>query len=333
MFSRYGLLVAALGLVALLNSGQAQEQTQTPDNSANSQQQPSNATPFRIPVEIFENEAESETRQRHEADARQREIDDLLAQQGMNAATQEINLATQDMRDYSYRQTWLIGIGTVLLVATLLLTLGANRAAVKAAVAAERAVDVTRIMGEAQTRAYLTVTGATIDYKGPTAIPHIRIGIENTGNSPALGVVLAFKVQDHKSAFDLGRDGCLNEPIQQYPVARIIGARVKDNFDVSFPDMPANPDQVAHPKPYFLRLEAVVEYNSVFTRRDGPKDRDTVCVLFRSTRPEVDLSPRQLAFAKVMEMKFMQMAVPLWANSYRGIMEANERGYNQERDS
>ncbi|MBB93073.1 MAG: hypothetical protein CML68_00490 [Rhodobacteraceae bacterium] len=67
----------------------------------------------------------------------------------MNAATQEMNEATQRMALYSLISTVLVGLGTGLLIWTLALTRQANSAA-------RGAVEVTRMIGEAQVRGYLS---------------------------------------------------------------------------------------------------------------------------------------------------------------------------------
>lgn len=132
MFFRAWVYAAAFGLVFLPCLGQAQEQAQSPGGQIESQQAPTDTSQFSIPVEIIENQAAAEARERREKEAEQREIDDLIAQEGMNAATQSIEAATRDMRDYALYSTIIVGIGTVLLVGTLWLTWQANRAAVAA---------------------------------------------------------------------------------------------------------------------------------------------------------------------------------------------------------
>lgn len=144
---RSWMYVFTLG-IALATSGQAQEQTEGPQGEASQKNEPSYETPLPFPVEIIEDQSASEARQRHEEESRQREIDDLIAQKGMNEATRAIKDATVDMRDYALYSTLLVGFGTFLLIVTLWLTRQANRAA-------REAVDVTRVIGEAQTRGYL----------------------------------------------------------------------------------------------------------------------------------------------------------------------------------
>ena len=85
-----------------------------------------------LPIEIVESQAAAEARERHEAEARQRDIADLAAQQGMNAATQAMNAATQRMAEYAFWSTFLVAVGTAAVVWSLILMRQANGAAVAA---------------------------------------------------------------------------------------------------------------------------------------------------------------------------------------------------------
>ncbi|MEQ1951901.1 hypothetical protein [Mesorhizobium sp. CN2-181] len=118
------VIVSGLGVCAQDSIGQ--------DGQANAQETQANNAPWSLPVQIIEDKAETKARQSREERSEQREIDDLAAQQGMNETTAK-------MADYALYQTILVGIGTVLLFYTLWLTSQANRAAVRAAVAAETA--------------------------------------------------------------------------------------------------------------------------------------------------------------------------------------------------
>jgi len=139
MSFRTWMYAVAFGL-ALTGSGQAQQETQDEQGQASEHQSPAENLPIPLPVEIVEDQSATDARQAREDEANQRQIDDLIAQEGMNAGTQAINAATEDMRDYAYVQTWLVGIGTVLLFVTLILTLMANKAA-------QAAVEITRTVG------------------------------------------------------------------------------------------------------------------------------------------------------------------------------------------
>lgn len=179
MSQRAWLFIAALGLVVSALSGQAQEQTQSEQGRAETEND--NPNRFSIPVTIVESNAEAEARKRSEAESSQREIDDLIAQEGMNEATQAMQRATEDMRQYSYVQTWLVGIGTVLLIATLWFT--------------RQAISITREMGRAQTRAYLHVKSAELRWLNRLGQFHdldhqdvfaIDLRVENAGQTPAI---------------------------------------------------------------------------------------------------------------------------------------------------
>jgi len=100
----------------------AQEKTADPDRQTSRQQAPPQAFPAPIRVTIVEDQSTTDARYRDEEESRQREIADLAAQEGMNSATQAIKDATLDMRDFTQTSTWLVGIGTGLLVVTLALT-------------------------------------------------------------------------------------------------------------------------------------------------------------------------------------------------------------------
>ena len=108
------MYVFALGLT-LATSGQAQDQTESPQGEANQQSQPPYEPPLPFPVEIAEDKTAADARERGEEEARQREIADLAAQKGMNAATQAIKTATNDVRDYALYSTIAVCIGTALL--------------------------------------------------------------------------------------------------------------------------------------------------------------------------------------------------------------------------
>ncbi len=161
--------------------GEAQEQAPEAQQQTANQQEEAQPLPIPFPVEIVEDQAAADARQRSEDEARQREIEDLVAQQGMNAATQSIDAATQDMRDYAYASTLLVAAGTVLLIITLVLTRQANAAALKS-------VEITEKMGRLQTQAYISFSGVNLHYglreDGTPETLILRPQFTNTGNSP-----------------------------------------------------------------------------------------------------------------------------------------------------
>ena len=101
----------------------------------------------------------------------------------MNAATQAMNEATQSMKRAAWWSFFAVALGTVLLIWTLSLTRQANRAA-------QAAVDVTREIGEAQTRPYLgfNVVSGEVQVGKPLKF---HVEITNHGSSPAFEVAVA----------------------------------------------------------------------------------------------------------------------------------------------
>lgn len=182
----YRVYIIAFGLIVLAISGQAQDQSYQADRSEGAKQSEPYTLPFSVPVKIVEEDAETNARKRQEAEAGEREKRDLVAQEGMNAATQEINAATQAMAAYAYWSTVLVGVGTVLLFVTLFLTMQATRAA-------RDAVSVTREIGEAQTRAYLEFheVSATATDDGSAIL--IKGSVLNSGSSPAVAATVQLK--------------------------------------------------------------------------------------------------------------------------------------------
>ncbi|WP_293447027.1 hypothetical protein [Planktotalea sp.] len=132
------VIAVAFGIVAFGSLGQAQEQKAEANKAPAQQQASSIELPNPFPVIVIESDKTTSARDREKNESRQREIDDLIAQQGMNSATQSIEAATRDMRDYSLYSTIFVGVGTILLLYTLGLTRSANNAAMRGAMASEK---------------------------------------------------------------------------------------------------------------------------------------------------------------------------------------------------
>ena len=188
MSKRAWITAITLGLIGFVQSGQAQDEADSEQGQTRQQQQPAQSYPLPFPVEIIEDQAEANARYRREAEARQNQIDDLAAQQGMNVATQAMNEATQRMVLYNLISTVLVGVGTVLLIITLFLTRQANKAA-------QAGVAVTRHLGKIQTEAYLSVTNSGIGNGPRHPITQQTVGcglaptgvvLANRGQSPAI---------------------------------------------------------------------------------------------------------------------------------------------------
>ena len=175
-------IVAIVGLGLSSTLGQAQEQQDQSDTTTTNENNSAQLLPVPLPVIVTEPEETANSRQSAEQEAAAREIADLVAQQGMNAATQR-------MADFASWQTWLIGIGTIVIIATLLLTLQANHAAIKS-VQCQRAW----VLFRKYDQIYIdTGTIETRDAKGVHVKPFqnglgIKVVFENCGNSPAIDV-------------------------------------------------------------------------------------------------------------------------------------------------
>lgn len=176
------MMRAFLVVLAVLigtHSGQAQNEADQRQRGASQQQEPTQTFPVPVPIVIVEDESTTNTRERRETEATQREIEDLLAQQGMNVATQAMNEATQRMADYALWSMIFVGIGTFLLTATLFLTRQANRAAI-------RVVEETKRIGDAQIRAYVHIQDAELRWNGrKMQDPEILLFAKNDGATPA----------------------------------------------------------------------------------------------------------------------------------------------------
>ncbi len=180
MFRGYWFFAIAIGL-SIAASGQAQEQIDRSQQNTQAEQGATDEEPFSVPVRIIEDEAQAEARERREAESAQREKEDLVAQQGMNAATQAMNEATQSMKKAAW---WsLVAVGTGLLIWTLLVSRQANAAA-------RDAVEVTREIGNRQTRAYCGVENISAipvkdpDFKDGRPL-YAEVIIKNFGQTPA----------------------------------------------------------------------------------------------------------------------------------------------------
>lgn len=118
----YWVAAIAIGMTFFAFSGQAEEKAKTEQWEANQQESPPQTLPIPLPVHIVEDQAAADARERREEEARNREIADVAAQQGMDASTRAMNAATQDMREYAFYSTIFVGVGTCLLFVTLGLT-------------------------------------------------------------------------------------------------------------------------------------------------------------------------------------------------------------------
>lgn len=160
-----------------------------------------------LPVRIISEPEASAKDQIKQEEAIQREIDDLSAQKGMEAATVSIDAATRDMRDYakySLVLSWISllvgGLSTILLLLTLRQSIKANKIASISSDAAVNSVAVAQSLGRIQSRPYLGVTEAQIvQADGSGSRFNVLLTVKNFGSTPARKVRWS---SEHNLAFN-----------------------------------------------------------------------------------------------------------------------------------
>jgi hypothetical protein len=110
--------------------------------------------------------------------AENRQKADLIAQQSMADGT-------TDLVDLTFWQSVIGFLGLVALFYTLFLTRQSNKAAIKAATAAENSVLVASDTAELQLRAYVLLENASVTNLAAGNLPNIAIKIKNFGQTPA----------------------------------------------------------------------------------------------------------------------------------------------------
>lgn len=182
MGGRYWVAAIAVGLMLALG-GQTKpvpNQTETDASQTNAQEQ---WPPLPLPVQIVDEQAKKDARERAESEARQRDIDDVIAQQGMNDASQR-------MANAADLQTKIIFVGTVLVFVTLIVTALANKAAFAMVKTAEKTA-------ERQLRAYVVARGPEREINDDEF--DYTVDIVNTGQTPARRVLCAVNMVELES--------------------------------------------------------------------------------------------------------------------------------------
>ncbi|EET49346.1 hypothetical protein [Thalassobium sp. R2A62] len=163
-------IYAIIGL-SLAGSVQAQEQDVKTEQPATDQQIQIIDFPNPFPVVIVESDEVTASREAEKRASRQIEKDSLATQQGMNEVTQRMMWA-------SWASTVLVALGTILLNWTLRLTRSANSAA-------QEAVEVTRVVGELQTRPYISLSNVGLPDESVMENGTVDMYLTNIGRSPA----------------------------------------------------------------------------------------------------------------------------------------------------
>lgn len=248
-------------MILFASLGQAQDQNQNPPNTPTTEQEETHSLPIPLPVDvrspikvdIVESDKDAEARKHEEYERTKREKDDLIAQQGMNAATQAMNEATQKLVYYSKFSTIFVGVGTILLFWTLYLTRQANKSA-------GRAVDVTREIGQAQARAYVAFDGGNIHF-GDKGTFHCTIN--NFGTTPAYDVAISIKCAYSAAKTDL-QDIKWGEPKELSECPSYPNQPITYNYSgdgISETGIPKDPDEEI-----WFYGSIVIKYRDVFKK-------------------------------------------------------------------
>lgn len=198
----FGMFIVAVGLVfafPLLGQQSPEQPVDQQAETQGQQERQSGATSPSLPVRILEEPEQSEDAKRQQREAEQREIKDLEAQQlAANSAYRAFLIGAA--------QTIIAIVGTGALIYSLYLNRLATNAAVAGAEAARDTVNDTRRIGEAQVRAYVAVTGASIKVYGDGGY-HFSVNIENSGQSPAIAVALKSRDDRQTVTTVMGSEG------------------------------------------------------------------------------------------------------------------------------
>ncbi len=124
---------------------------------------------------------------------------------------------------------------------------------------------------EAQVRAYLVVRKVELVYDHPSLMPHLRIWIENTGQSPAYDVDMAYATwnqdEPHNTIHASPPELCLTD-------VGTIGAGRTKKYLITFAG--SVPDPAAKSESIMFRLEAVLFYLNIFESRNRSLTKYTI---------------------------------------------------------
>ncbi len=182
------LILIGLGGLCLIFSSQALSQDENTDQTDSHSHSENQDAPIPLQVQILQSAEEVENRRRIQEENREIE-------RGALAIQQDLAKSARVMKSIALLQTLFVGLGTALVLASLYYLRQANRAAV-------RAVEVTREIGESQTRAYISVHGNTLPDRLSFRKPEMySVTVRNDGMTPALnlrmGAILFPKVDEH----------------------------------------------------------------------------------------------------------------------------------------
>lgn len=194
MFKRGWVIALAIGLTAL--SGQAQEEQEQTKGAENNKAQANRADPLSVLIEdgssivVIHKDSATDAAKRAEEEAEKREIDDLIAQEGMH-------FHTERMANYAYVQTWLIGVGTALVFVSLGVAIFSNIVAIRAVASAKESSDWTRATAIASTEAFFefTIFETLESLENISEAMRLHVKIKNTGKGAATSVKGYFAIE------------------------------------------------------------------------------------------------------------------------------------------
>jgi hypothetical protein len=173
----------------------------------------------------------------------------------------------QEMAEWALAMLMATSIGVIYVGLTLEATRAAVREAKKATDAAMHAANITREIGEAQVRAYLTVAHAMIRFEDRT--PRLFLTIRNAGQSPARNIRISIGI-------DYGRISATSNvffktsiPIMpgdspKYPL-RLFNQRYPLSFKKRLGMVPSDAKRDRR-----IRVFGAIMFNDVFTDDDFP---------------------------------------------------------------
>ncbi len=224
----------------------------------------------------------------------------------------ETNSDLQAQQDMAFWAKWVFILGAVQAVLSgfgLIYLVKSVRQAGTAISTATKANTITREMGEAQTRAYLSIVKVQALFNFPAQKPVIRLTVRNTGKSPAIEVTAAYKTRMQTK----GNLTPEREPSSQLLTFHM-GAE-KDEFDINLSEVVlSQPDGDPASHGIALYFDVLISYRTVFGTAANKTERDcffTGCV--GGNLHEI----HQLALAKTFrDVCRFHVHFPVWMRDY-----------------
>lgn len=192
---------------------------------------------------------------------RQSERENYRADQDLQAQ-KDMAMWARFMTFASFLTAGVAAIGLIWIRATLVETRNAVRAA-------DDAVTVSRKIGEAQVRAYLTVRDASIKYL-PDGSTVVTVSTINSGQSPAYNVRIMYRVLKSWDHYFEAVKTFNENSVKEYQVFGMLGAGQTEKFYIGIYETYTSP-KVANA----TMVEVVLEYQTVFDVKTCAVDTST----------------------------------------------------------